>query len=198
MTAVLETIYSLPFAVGALIGAIVMRLYQKAQCRLADKRHPLPGGRKHRVPGVSTVWVGGLITVLVLGYVLLLVAQTEQHYKSLASEMRRCQIEFQTALIARSRITTENDQLSREQRDLLAESDQAESVWIDRLINLPSNIKELPQDDPRVTSYGQTVTRIYFERIGRINSRITEIDQRQAELDRDRTAHPLPEPSCGK
>ena len=198
MTNVLSMVYSLPFIAGGVVGAVVMRLYLRAQCRAADRKHPLPDGKRRRVPGISPVWLGGLITVMVLGYVLLQVGQTEQHYRELGTEMRRCQIEFNAALVARSRITTENDRLSREQRDLLAESVEANALWISRIIDLPPDIAALPEGDPRVTQYGRTVTRIYRERIDRINERIAEISARQVQLAKDRADNPLPEPTCGR
>lgn len=198
MTSVLEVLYSLPFVVGALAGAVGMHLWQRAQCHHADKIHPLPGGRKRPPPRISPMWAGGLITVAVLGYVLLQVGQTERHYRELGDEMRRCQVEFQTALVARSKITAENDRLSREQRDLLAESDQAEALWISRIVDLPDDIAELPAGDERVTEYGRTVTRVYRERIDKINARVQEISDRQVQLEKERAANPLPEPSCGK
>jgi len=198
MTNVLELIYSLPFVAGGLFGAVLMKLYQRAQCRHLDKTCPLPDGQRHTPPPINRVWLGGLLTFAVLGYVLLQVGQTEQHYRELGSEMRRCQVEFQTALVARAKITTENDQLSREQRELLAESMQANAMWISRLIDLPPDLENLPTDDPRVTAYGQAVTRVYRERIDKINARIAEISDRQRQLDQDRIDHPFPEPSCGR
>jgi hypothetical protein len=198
VNAVLETIYSLPFLIGLLVGMGGQRAYCLIKARRADKRHPLPGGGHRRVGGISMTWVGGLVAVGVLGYVLLQVDQTETHYRQLGDEMRRCQIEFNTALRARAAITTENDQLSREQRDLLAESDEAESTWISRLINLPEDIASLTPDDPRRQDYGQTITRVYFERATKINLRITAISDRQRQLDQERLDHPLPEPTCGR
>jgi hypothetical protein len=197
MTNVLELIYSIPFLAGGLVGALGMKLYQRAVCRHLDKTHPLPSGERRRIPGLSRTWLGGLLTFAVLGYVLLQVNQTEAHYRQLGDEMRHCQIEFNAALNARAAITTENDELSRQQRDLLAESDEAESIWIDRLINLPEDIAGLPSTDDRVQQWGKAVTRVYFERIGHINAKITAISDRQQQLEQDRRNHPLPEPSCG-
>lgn len=198
MSSVLGIIYSLPFVVGALVGAVTMHLYQRYQCRRADQRHPLPNGRKRHPPGLNRVWLGGLLTLVVLGYVLLQVEQTEHHYRELGDEMRRCQVEFHTALVARSAITTENDRLSREQRDLLVDSEQAGAQWISRIINLPPEIAALPDDDPRVQAYGRTITRAYFEQVSEINKRLAEISEHQRQLAQKRADNPLPEPSCGQ
>ncbi len=198
MTNVLTVIYSLPFIVGALAGAVGMRLYQRHQCKVADKLHPLPDGRRRAVPGISRTWMGYLLSAAVLGYVLLQVGQTEAHYRELGDEMRRCQLEFQSALVARSRITSENDELSREQRDLLGEAVSAQALWLSRIVDLPDNIAALAPDDPRVQQYGQTVTRIYRERTDGIRERVLEISDRQAELQKQRAENPLPEPTCGR
>lgn len=197
MTSILELVYSLPFVAGAVVGVIVMRTVQFMQARAADRRDPLPDGCKRKVPRIGVTWLGGLLSLAVLGYVLLQVDTTERHYRELGSEVRRCQIEFNSALVARSKITTENDQLSREQRSLLADAADAQNLWISRIINLPPDIADLPDGDPRVTQYGRTVTRVYFERFSKILIRVREIDKRQLELDQERAAHPLPEPSCG-
>lgn len=198
MMHVLSILYSLPFLLGAIVGAVGMRLYQRHQCRKADHRHPLPNGRKHRMPGINHMWAGGLLTLAVLGYVLLQVEQTEQHYRELGDEMRRCQVEFHTALVARSAITTENDRLSREQRDLLVNSEKAEAEWISQIIDLPPEIASLPDNDPRIQQYGQVITRVYRERIDKINTRLAEISEHQRQLAQKRAENPLPEPSCGQ
>jgi hypothetical protein len=112
--------------------------------------------------------------------------------------MRRCQIEFNAALVARSKITTENDRLSREQRDLLAENAEAQATWVTRIVELPPEIRDLPDGDPRLTQYGRTVTRIWAQRTAQINERIRQIAVRQLELDKQRADNPLPEPSCGR
>ena len=51
MNAILQTIYSAEFFVGATSGAVMMKLYQWHHCRHLDKVHPLPGGAHRHVPG---------------------------------------------------------------------------------------------------------------------------------------------------
>lgn len=195
MTNVLGIIYSMPFFTGALAGMLIMRLYQRHQCKVADRLDPKV---KHYTPGLNRAWLGYALSLGVVGWVLLQVNSTENHYRQLATNVATCQREFNTALKARAAISTENDRLSREQRNLLAEFTVAESTWIDRIINLPPEIKDLERDDPRVQDYGQTVTRIYYERSARINAQISMIAARQVKLDQDRADHPLPEPTCGQ
>ncbi|AXN53290.1 membrane protein [Mycobacterium phage Thonko] len=190
MQSVLTVIYSLPFLLGFVAGLIGMRAAQETRCRWLERHQPLPDGKRRRV--------GGLIAFGVLGYVLVQVGQTEQHYRDLGNEMRRCQIEFNTSLNKRAEITQENDRLSREQRDLFAELERLQAVWIGRLINLPPELIDLPQADVRVQDYGRTVTRIYQERAETLRGKVDAISKRQAELERERAANPLPPPSCGQ
>lgn len=197
MSSVLSLLYSLPFVVGLVAGIAGMKVYQHVQCKIADAHHPLPGGRRRHPAPISRVWLGGLLTVAVLGYVLLQVSQTEDHYKSLGSEMRRCQVEFQQALTVRSKISTENDELSRKQRDLLTEYGRATSLWLSQLVNVPEDIAGLPSTDPRVIAWGQAVTQVYSEHAIRINSKLDAISKRQEQLEQDRRDHPLPQATCG-
>ncbi|AYB70560.1 hypothetical protein SEA_SERENDIPITOUS_18 [Mycobacterium phage Serendipitous] len=197
MTSVLSLLYSLPFAIGLVIGVAGMKVYQHAQCKIADAQHPLPGGRHRHPAPISRVWVGGFLTIAVLGYVLLQVGQIETRYKGLADNVERCQVEFQQAITARSKITTENDQLSRQRQDLLQEYGRATSLWLSQLVNLPEDIADLSSTDPRVIAWGQAVTRVYSEHALRINSKLNDIGKRQEQLEQDRRDHPLPQATCG-
>lgn len=193
----LSLLYSMPFAIGLLAGIAGMKVFQHAQCRIADAHHPLPGGRHRHPAPISRVWLGGFLTVAVLGYVLLQVTQTEEHYKSLSQDVRRCQVEFQQAITARSKISTENDELSRKQRDLLVEYGRATSLWLSQLVNLPEDIAGLPQSDPRVIAWGHAVTQVYSEHAIRINTKLDVISKRQEQLEQDRRDNPLPQATCG-
>ncbi|UJQ86542.1 membrane protein [Mycobacterium phage PenguinLover67] len=198
MNNVLETLYSLPFVAGLLAGIIGMKAWQYIQCRIADRRHPLPGGSHRHTPPISRVYVAGLLVIAVTGYVLLQTGQTERHYKSLAQNVANCQREFNEALRERAEISNQNDKLSIEQRDLLAKSLDAGSEWVNQLIILPPDLADLPRTSPRVEQYGIDVTRAYYDRIGRYRERINEISAEQQRLADQRAANPLPEPNCGK
>lgn len=194
---VLSVVYSLPFVAGAIVGMVGMKLYQRAVCRHLDKLHPLPDGRKRHAPAISRVWIGGLVALLTLGYVLLQVNETEMHYRSLGDEMRRCQVEFNTALIDRASITTENDELSRQQRSLFLELDELQGVWLTRLITPPPDIAALSPTDQRRQDYGITVTRVYNERAAKLRAEAQAIGKRQIELEQERRERTYPTPTCG-
>lgn len=194
----LEILYTFPFAAGLTFGIFGYRFTCWLIARHQDHVDPLPNGEKRAIGSISRVWIGGLVAVAVVGYVLLQVSDTEKHYVQLGQEMRRCQVEFQGTLTARSNIATENDRLYREKLDLLAELGDAQSIWIGRLINLPGELSGLEMNDQRVIDYHLTVTRFYAERVTRINNRIADISTRQRQLDIDRSNNPLPKATCGQ
>lgn len=198
MSSVLEVLYSLPFVAGLVVGIVGMRVYQWLQCRHQDRVHPLPGGGHRHPAKINRVYLAGLLVLAVTGYVLLQTGQTERHYKSLAQNVAECQREFNAALRQRAEISTQNDALSIEQRDLLAKSLDAGSEWVNKLIILPPDLADLPRTSPRVEQYGIDVTRAYYERIGKYRTRINEISAEQQRLADQRAANPLPQPNCGR
>ncbi len=190
-------VFSMPFLVGMVAGVVAQRGYCWLVAWYQDRTHPLPEG-KHRQPApISRVWLAGIATFLVFGYILVQVNQTEESYRQLGRDVAACQKAYNEVLSKRSAISQENDQLSIEQRELLARVDTAESVWIGQLINPPADIAELELDDPRRQSWNLDVTRVYVQRAERLNAMVEEITERQRELDAQRSANPLPAPTCG-
>lgn len=104
--------------------------------------------------------------------------------KETAQEVQDCQREFNTALQARAKITTENDELSQEQRRIVFN-------WIHDLIFPPPPYDSMSNDDPRRQQFGISLT-INTERVFQASL------DRQEQLQRDRNSHPLPDPTCGK
>ena len=197
MTTLLDLLYSLPFSIGMVMGVVMMKAYKRVQCHYADAHRPLPGGRHRHPPSISRVWIGGLLTVAVLGYVILQVNTTEQRYKSLSEDVRHCQVEFQQALVARAKITTENDALLRQRVDLLQEYGRATSTWLGQLVAPPSDLADLAASDPKVGVWMAAVTRVYSDRANRITAHMDAIGNRLEQLEQDRLAHPLPSATCG-
>lgn len=197
MTDALGIVFSLPFLIGMLVGVVAQRGYCWAVAKYQDHTNPLPRGQRHRPAAINRVWLAGIVTFVVFGYILVQVNQTEEKYRTLARDVAACQREFNEALSKRSAISTENDRLSIEQRELLAEVDTAEAGWINQLINPPSDIAALELDDPRRQAWNIDVTRVYVERTQQLNEQVSRIATRQRELDRERADNPLPTPTCG-
>ncbi|AKF14280.1 hypothetical protein SEA_VINCENZO_18 [Mycobacterium phage Vincenzo] len=197
MTAVLELVYSFPFATGLVVGVVGQRAYAHGVAKYQDVHHPLPSGRHRKVPGISRVWVAGLVLLATLGYVLLQTGQTEAKYRGLARSMYDCQREFNQALKARSQITTENDRISTQQRDLFTALDEAAGTLVDRQLNPPADIAALPMDSPRRLAWNEDVARVYYQRTSKLRGQIADLRAEQTRLQHERAAHPLPEPTCG-
>lgn len=195
MNGVLNTIYSAEFFIGAVSGAVMMKLYQRHHCRHLDKVAPLPGGRRH-VPGVNIPVLGVVLSVLALGYVLSQTQETEERYKGLADRVSSCQAVFQSNIAARSAITAENDRVSILQRDKLSALDALTGQWIDRLLNPPPHLAGTTLTDPGRQGYFLTVTRIYQEQAQKLRSEIDQLRDEATKLAEARAGHPIPEPTC--
>lgn len=112
---------------------------------------------------------------LVLGLASYMAVETQQSAD--------CVREFQQVLRDRSTVTSENDRLSIEQRELIYE-------WIHNLIFPPPDIAELPGSDPRREAWAIALTED-------TDKKFAESLEQQRENDEYRLAHPLPPPRCG-
>ena len=195
MNAILHTIYSAEFFIGALSGAVMMKFYQWQHCRHLDKVHPLPGGRRH-MPGVNIPVLGVVLSVLALGYVLFQTQETEGRYQGLAARVTRCQSVFQQNIAARATISVENDRISVLQREKLTELDELTGEWIDHLLHPPPHLDGTTLTDPGRQGYMITVTRIFQEHATKLRSDIEALRIEQDRLAAERAAHPIPDPSC--
>ncbi|AYD82014.1 membrane protein [Mycobacterium phage Saguaro] len=199
MSNVLSIVWSLPFLIGMVVGIVGQRLYYHLRARHEDKVNPLPDGRKRRVGGISSVWTGGMVAAFVLVYVLAQSQQTHDETVALAERTHQCQADL-IASIERSRaISRENDELSMRQRDLLAELEELQAVWLGRIVNPePPEIAALDPNDPRRQSWAIDVTRVYQERSRTLRDEVASITERQAQLAKERAANELPGPRCGE
>lgn len=196
MKALMEIIYSLPFIIGFFAGLIGMRIYQQVWCHYQNKHHPHPDGTPHKVGRISPRAVGALIVLGVTAYVLVQVKETEQHYIELGNEMWRCQAEFLDTMNTRTQITTENDRVSAEQRELLGEIQNLQTTWIERLMDPPPELEGSSLTDQRRVDYTRTVTRLYYDRITTLLKQVNQLNDHQLELERARADNPLPPPTC--
>ena len=113
--------------------------------------------------------------------------QTQVAYttaKQTAQEVQDCQREYNQALRARAQITSENDELSQTQRQIIF-------AWIHALLFPPPPFNVLPPGDPKRQEYGLTLT-YNTERDFQASLK------RQNEIQAYRDSHPLPDPTCGK
>jgi hypothetical protein len=94
-----------------------------------------------------------------------------------------CVREFNQVLRDRSSVTSENDQISQQQRQLIYH-------WMHSLVFPPPQIARLPGDDPEREQWAINLTL-------ETDRQFRESLDRQQEIDGFRAAHPLPPPTCG-
>lgn len=112
---------------------------------------------------------------LVIGVALNMSIQNQQNAD--------CVREFNQVLRERSRVTTENDQISIQQRILIYD-------WIHDLLFPPPDIAELPGSDPAREKWAIDLT---LETDKKFAASLEQQRQNEAH----RTANPLPPPTCG-
>lgn len=112
---------------------------------------------------------------MVVGVVAYIAVQAQQNAD--------CVREFNQVLRERSQITSENDRLSIEQRELLYN-------WMHNLIFPPPGIADLPGSHPDRERWAIDLTL-------ETDRKFAQSLQRQRENDAYRAAHPLPPATCG-
>lgn len=136
--------------------------------------HVLKARIQHRILVIRWQYMA---VPLVLGLVAYMGVQTQKSAD--------CVREFNQALRVRAEITSENDRLSIEQRELIYD-------WIHSLIFPPDpEIAVLPTDHPDRTRYSVWLT---IETDKKFAASIEE----QRENDEAWAANPLPPPTCGR
>jgi hypothetical protein len=116
----------------------------------------------------------------------------------LSADVKECQREFNTSISNVRRINTENDDLSIQQRQWFLEKDEVEAqMWMD-LINPPPSIAQLEVNNPIRQQYGIDVVAKSTAKANKYAQLIKSSQMRQEQLKKDREAHPLPSPTCGK
>lgn len=198
MTAVLDIVWSIPFIIGMFVGIIGQRLYCRMAARHADKVDPLPDGSKREPGGISRVWLGGLIAAATLVYILSQGQQTHDDTVALAQRTANCQADLIRSIARGREIGDENDALSVQQRELFAQLEELQGVWLTRLV-APDNaeIAALDQNNPRREAWAIDATIIYNERAAKLRADVRKIADRQAELASQRKMNELPSPRCG-
>lgn len=122
------------------------------------------------------------VSNLVLAVIALSVIWTGVRYTDLASQVAQCQKEFNAALVARSNVSRENDDLSIEQREIVFE-------WMHDIVLPPAPVSDWEPNDPRRQTWG-------INRTIEANNEFKKSIDRQTVLINSRPA--LPDPTCGR
>lgn len=139
---------------------------------------------KHRTVAIPWHLVGIAVGVAVIIGTSVQSSGAYNLAKQTAQEVQDCQREFNTALKARAKITSENDELSQDQRRIVF-------TWIHNLIFPPEPYASMDPSDPRRQTYGISLT---IDTEQRFQASLNHQD----DLQRERDKHQLPEPTCGK
>jgi hypothetical protein len=198
MLHVLETVYSVPFFWGALVGTLVWKLYCHAKARLLDRRDPLPGGHRHAIARMSRQWVAGLCMALTIGWVLLATARTEERTARLNQDVTRCWQETYQQIRAQVMLNAQNDGVSRKQQQLQREYDEDTSNWLKSLVSPPGDLATQSTNSPDRQAWGVKVSIEYQAKLDDLGRRFDALVQQRVALDNERAQHPLPEARCGK
>lgn len=198
MMSILNTIYSLPFFLGALNGSVLWMLYCRSKVRWQNKYHPLPDGQLHYTNHVSRVWLAGLIAVLGLGYVLLTAQKTHDDTVGLTRDVARCWQESYQATRAQIKLNADNDLISRTQQSLQRKFDVDTSNWLKDLINPPGGLANQSTDSPARQAFGLQRTAEYQGQLDDLGAQFDDQVAQRNLLDVQRSQNKLPEVTCGK
>lgn len=190
MNAIFEAfagLFSLTGLLAFIAGVAATRVYYWFKERYMDRNDPK--GQPHHVGfrGLTMLWALIFITTGFIGFQQ---QQTATQVRSNAADTKECQREFNTALLARSAISEDNDHWSAIQRKALGD-------WLHEILLPPAEIQHIRDTDPNFgtnpvyVQWGWDVTQYYY---GIIEKAQLEQEQNQ----RERAAHPLPEPTCGR
>lgn len=181
-----DQLVSAQFVIGFLAGLAAYWV----KCRIYDY---LLYRRTHerRRTRLNPVWIAGGLTALLLAYIMASTQATANRTQQIIADARTfsvqvqdCQRQFNDALQNRAAITSENDELSQQQRRIIFD-------WIHDLIFPPKPYSDMPANDPQRRDYQLTRT-IETER------KLQDSLNRQDVLQKQRDAHPLPNPTCGR
>lgn len=151
---------------------------------------------KHKKFYINWRYVGIILGLCVMTFTSI---QTNVAYNLAAKtavETKECAKVFQEALIKSRDITTVNDKLSVDQRNLLAEKDRLETEFWMKVLAPPEPIGSMDINDPVRQTYGLAVLKEYTVASAKLESKIQDITDQQIKLAESRP--PLPDPTCGK
>jgi|SRR5882757_302616 len=192
----LHVIYSLPFFAGLVVGLTGYWVFLWQQCRWNNKHNPKPGG--WRMGGVNSTYAAAAIVFGIVGYIVVSAQDTHDATVALARDVARCQIQFNSSLIARSSITAQDTDLANQQSDLRVRMDAARKAFLDELLNPPPNIVGLSRSDPLRDQYVMDAIRQYATWTNGLSTQINDVIAQRKKIQDDRESHPLTQGDCGR
>lgn len=208
MPDVITNLFSWAFAIGVIVGFALDRAYHYLRVCWLEKNRPLPDGRHRsrlKAVQVDPRAFAAIVMIAVVGWSLIKTqananesARITADARVFAAETRECQHQFNEALTARARITSEDGELSNQLSDLRSDIDEATGTWINRLLNPPPDIAALPINDARRQAWNFDVTTVYFQRTDKLRVQVRQVITERKNKQRERERTGLPAPTCGK
>lgn len=205
---IFTNLWSWSFLAGLVAGFLLNRAWMLAKTCWLNKHRPLSGGRQRSkwvAVSFDRRWLIRLLAVAFLGWSVITTSTNASDVTALSERTRDCQAALIVAIrdsrgvtAANERISADNDRLSKEERQLLADLARYQSEWLGRILDPPPEVKALERGSPIRERYNLDVTRGFFNRAAEVNRRIDAIhaEQDQNERDRPKSCPPLPDPEC--
>ncbi|AXQ51468.1 hypothetical protein SEA_AMOCHICK_36 [Mycobacterium phage Amochick] len=201
----IANLFSWTFVIGVAVGFFGSRVYCAARIAWMNRTRPLPGGRARDWRAAFRVdprHIAGVIGALFLCWSVFQTNANAERYEqaaadtqALAEAVRDCNAQLISAIRGSRGITSENDQLSQNEREQLAKIARLQTDWVAALAAPPADVAKLPFDHPVRQRYNMDVTADYLARVEEIHRAIAAIHDEQNNNVKARP--PLPDPNCG-
>jgi hypothetical protein len=182
----------LNFVMGMLAMLVLQQIANRYAAWRANKTNWIPELKRR-----GTLWIAAVLVILGSLFVGVQSYQTDQAVRDLTRETQRCYREFATSIDANRKIGRENDELSRQQRDALGDTQMALSHWLGQLLTPPVEIAELPSTHPRRRDFNLKITREFNEILTNNSQTISNARDKELANEEERKLHPFPKPTCG-
>ena len=163
------------------LGVLSVQAWQWIKAKWKD--YKFPNNAPHPFKRVNWLYVSIALTFMITTFIGVQNQVTYDYSKNLARQVRDCQIEFNSALKARSTITDQ-------ERMLTAQWQKATLEAISAVSNLPPSVAQAGPGTSAMMDYQDKI-------IDRYLVKISEIELQRRVNEEIRNQVPLPEPTCG-
>jgi len=163
------------------LGVLSAQVWQWVKAKWKDFKYPKSA--PHPFKKVNWLYVAIAMTFMIATFIGVQNQVTYDHSKNLARQVRDCQIEFNSALKARSMITDQELMIT-------AQWQKSTLKVISALSNLPLSVAQAGPASQAMMDYEDKI-------IDRYLVEISEIEMQRRVNEEIRNQIPLPEPTCG-
>ena len=163
------------------LGVLSVQAWQWIKAKWKD--YKFPQNAPHPFKRVNWLYVSIALTFMITTFIGVQNQVTYDHSKNLARQVRDCQLEFNSALKARSTITDQERQIN-------AQWKKATLKVISALSNMPPSVAQAGPNSQAMMDYKDKI-------IDRYLVEISDIELQRRVNEEIRNQIPLPEPTCG-